>query len=278
MDFCVYLITYLGDKLPPKRTGEITPYLYLGSTLVKNIEENGYRGSVRSKKYMKIWKDEIKINPHLFSTQILSYHKTKQDAEIEEKRLQLLYKVVKSPEYINLSVAQPNGFYGKPMNGDNHWAFGKTKDSDERLALKALNQSGENHWTYSGYSEEIHKDVMALHDENHPFETISKSLSIRVEDIKKIIKLETIYRKTSEKQRKKNRYNNTVWAKYSQSKQLLTVEQRHQLIQMKDGGMSNKDIWEYFNSIDIKIKYPTISNIYHREKLRLNEKEYEIFK
>lgn len=51
MEYCVYVTTYLGKKLPP---------FYIGSTSVDNLK-NGYKGSVMSKKYKNIWKGEYMI-------------------------------------------------------------------------------------------------------------------------------------------------------------------------------------------------------------------------
>lgn len=47
MDYVVYLIKYLGDKLPP---------YYIGSSTETKLK-NGYCGSISSKKYKIIFKD-----------------------------------------------------------------------------------------------------------------------------------------------------------------------------------------------------------------------------
>lgn len=70
--YCVYLTIYRGDKFPP---------LYIGSTSIKRLNE-GYRGSVKSIKYQKLWKQEQKQNPHLFETKILSTYFTREEALI----------------------------------------------------------------------------------------------------------------------------------------------------------------------------------------------------
>lgn len=95
--YCTYLTTYSGDKLPP---------LYIGSTSVQKIEEEGYHGSVSSKKYKQIWLSELSENPHLFETQILTTHQTREEALEEEIRYQIEHNVVRSPEYINMAVAK----------------------------------------------------------------------------------------------------------------------------------------------------------------------------
>jgi len=93
--YCTYLTTYSGDKFPP---------LYIGSTSIKKIEE-GYHGSVSSKKYESIWLSEIKENTHLFETKILTTHSTREEAFEEEIRYQIEHDVVKSAEYINMAIA-----------------------------------------------------------------------------------------------------------------------------------------------------------------------------
>ena len=99
--YCTYLTVYRGDKLPP---------LYIGSTSVQKIED-GYHGSVSSKKYKQIWITELKENPHLFETKILTTHSTREEALEEEMRYQIEHNVVRSQQYINMAVAN-----GKLMN------------------------------------------------------------------------------------------------------------------------------------------------------------------
>ena len=68
--YCVYLTHYKGTKLPP---------LYVGSTSIEKIN-NGYRGSVLSKKWKLIWTDELTNNPQLFSVSIIKTFDNRQDA------------------------------------------------------------------------------------------------------------------------------------------------------------------------------------------------------
>ena len=105
--YCSYLTTYSGDKLPP---------FYIGSTSIININ-SGYHGSVKSKKYKEIWKTEIKNNPHLFKTKIITEHLCRIDATARELSFQISLKVVKSPMYINESLATINGFFGMSNKG-----------------------------------------------------------------------------------------------------------------------------------------------------------------
>ena len=69
--FCVYHTTYSGDLMPQN---------YIGSSSVDRILNKNYRGSVTSKRYKSIWKSELKLHPELFTTVIISYHNTRQDA------------------------------------------------------------------------------------------------------------------------------------------------------------------------------------------------------
>jgi hypothetical protein len=90
--YCTYLTVYLGNLLPP---------FYIGYTSLKKIE-NRYRGTVTSQKYKKIWKRELRDNPNLFKTFILTRHRTKREANEREHKFQRQLGVVKNPLYINL--------------------------------------------------------------------------------------------------------------------------------------------------------------------------------
>ena len=105
--YCTYLTVYFGSKLPP---------FYIGSTQVSRIE-SGYRGTVSSKKYKEIWKSELKQNPHLFKTKILTTHASRKDAICRELDFHKKLSVVRSPMYINMSYASPNGFFGMDQQG-----------------------------------------------------------------------------------------------------------------------------------------------------------------
>ena len=94
-EFCVYLTTYSGDKMPS---------LYVGSTSVTRVT-NGYHGSVSSKKYEAIWKSELRCNPRAFKTEILSLHDTRHDAVRAEIVCQHERDAVHSPHYINQAYA-----------------------------------------------------------------------------------------------------------------------------------------------------------------------------
>jgi hypothetical protein len=114
--YCVYLTTYSGNKLPP---------YYIGSTSLENIK-NGYKGSVSSLEFKKLWDDEIRDNLEFFTVKILSEHSTRKEAMIAELNYQIQYDVVKSSEYINKSLAQPDGFFGMDISGSKNPMYGKT--------------------------------------------------------------------------------------------------------------------------------------------------------
>lgn len=100
--FVTYLTIYSGEKLPP---------FYIGSTYKDRLGK-GYHGSVKSKKYQSIWENEIKSNPHLFETRILSSHADREDALKKEEEIQKLFDVVRSPLFINMAYAR--GGFIKP--------------------------------------------------------------------------------------------------------------------------------------------------------------------
>lgn len=93
-DYCVYLTSYSGNKLPP---------FYIGSSSIKRIKL-GYKGTVVSF-YKSIWEEEIKKTPHLFKTFILSTHETRQNAYLKEAKLQRKLHVLKNELYLNRNIA-----------------------------------------------------------------------------------------------------------------------------------------------------------------------------
>jgi hypothetical protein len=111
--FCTYLTVYSGNKLPP---------FYIGYTKTENIHK-GYRGSVCSKSFKKIWYDEIRDNPHLFKTHIISLHKTRKEANDREMQFQNHLSILKKPSmYINRSIGKHKTNHGSynPMFGRKH--------------------------------------------------------------------------------------------------------------------------------------------------------------
>lgn len=85
-------------------------YVYLITELSTNLKYIGSRGSIippeddivkyATSSYIK---DRIKNNIHNYTFNILSLHKTRQDAYDEESRIHHLIDVAKHPEYMNLT-------------------------------------------------------------------------------------------------------------------------------------------------------------------------------
>jgi hypothetical protein len=120
--YCVYITTYDGDKLPK---------YYVGSSSIEKVN-NGYKGSVSSIEWKKIWNDEIINNPNYFKTKIISEHSTRKDALFAELEYQKKNEVVDSLEWVNKSFAQPNGFFGMDV-------------SNEKNPMYGVNRTGEKH-------------------------------------------------------------------------------------------------------------------------------------
>jgi hypothetical protein len=103
--YCTYLTVYTGNKLPP---------FYIGSTSVDKINK-GYRGSVASKNYKSIWKQELHSHPDLFKTIILTRHETRQEAMEREIVFQEAFTVARNPLYINMAHANGKFFTSGPL-------------------------------------------------------------------------------------------------------------------------------------------------------------------
>ena len=93
--YCTYLTVYRGSKLPP---------FYIGSKDTKSVLE-GYRGSVVSKEYKEIFKEELLNNPSLFDTKIISFHSSRKEAYLKERSLYSSLQVHINPLYINKTIA-----------------------------------------------------------------------------------------------------------------------------------------------------------------------------
>lgn len=116
-EYCTYITIY---------DGVLMPQYYIGSTYVKNIIENSYFGSVCSKKYKKIFYDELRNNPQLFDIIILETFSNRKNALKSEYNLQKRNNVVKNKNFINMSLATVNGFFGMSNSGNNSTSSGNT--------------------------------------------------------------------------------------------------------------------------------------------------------
>lgn len=149
--YCVYLTIYRGNKLPP---------FYIGSTSVDNLN-GGYRGSVSSKEFKELWKEEVKHHPELFKTHIVSTHKTRKDALVAEDIIQRKLNVVHNPLYTNKAYA--SGCFGavtgkhprlgvivkgtETANKIGRANKGKKRTSEVRKQ-QSISRSGELHWKF----------------------------------------------------------------------------------------------------------------------------------
>ena len=116
--FCVYLTIYSGKQLPP---------FYIGSGTTKNILKHNspYRGSVGSKKYKHIWKDELSSNPTLFKTKIIKQFDDRTSAYNYEKIIQQKLNADLNPLYVNKTIANT----GFDFSGYTHTLEARTKMS-----------------------------------------------------------------------------------------------------------------------------------------------------
>ena len=85
-------------------------------------------GSIRSRRWRKIFESEVQAVRDKFSVEILSRHKTRQDAILEEYRLQKKYDVVRSDKYFNEAYATVNGSHGRDVSGSNNPMFGRKNE------------------------------------------------------------------------------------------------------------------------------------------------------
>lgn len=128
--YCVYLTIYDGSKLPP---------YYIGSCKTRKIFEENYTGSVYSRKFSKIYREEKKNNPHLFDVLILEEFETSKESLEYELKLQRELDVVKSDKFFNMSLAQPKGFFGMDNSGKLNPMFGRTPEESPNYGSKWLN-------------------------------------------------------------------------------------------------------------------------------------------
>ena len=114
LEFCTYLTVYTGERLPRR---------YIGSSNVDKVR-SGYNGSIQSRRWKLIYKEEQKAHKHLFKTRILQRFSTRVEAFESELNLQIKYNVVKDGSYMNLSLARKKGYFGGA--GEDNYMFGRT--------------------------------------------------------------------------------------------------------------------------------------------------------
>lgn len=127
--YCVYLTTYHGNKLP---------MFYIGSTSIDKINR-GYHGSVKSKKYKDVYIKELLENPTLFKTKVIAKFYNRTDALLKECYLQTQLNVVKSEMYYNMSIAKNFGWFGMRGIKEESPVFGKRwKKTHEQIERSRL--------------------------------------------------------------------------------------------------------------------------------------------
>ena len=150
--YCTYLTVYFGYKLPP---------FYIGSSSI-DIINNGYRGSVSSKEYKQIWKTELKNNSHLFKIHIISYHKTREEANIKERSLHIALNVVNNPMYINRSITWDKKF-GVVGKGKNHFNYGRKHSLESKKKLSIKRTGSGNNFYGKKHSHESKQKIGSYH-------------------------------------------------------------------------------------------------------------------
>lgn len=131
--FCTYLTIYRGNALPP---------FYIGYTSVAKIYK-GYRGTVTSNEYKHIWKQEQRLNPHLFVTIILTYHNTREEASSKETYFQKHFKVHTNPLYTNKSI------------GGEKWIRGKASEQEKAKRSRYHHMRGKTYEELYGIEEAL---------------------------------------------------------------------------------------------------------------------------
>lgn len=241
--YCVYLTTYLGDKFPNK-SQNIMPFLYLGSSTVKKVQ-NDYKGSVLSKRYKEIWKQELKNNIHLFNTQIISLHDTRSEALWKELQLQKMFNVVKNPEFINMAYANKNGCFG--ATGEMSWNYGLTKETSQSILQQSQKMKGQNKNTNPNIAAGILKNVETKkirHQQNPNF-----------------------YKKQSDTMKSQNYENSERVRKATNTRRnRIPIEVKEFIITQRNKGLVYKLIYLEILKIfpNIKISEATIQRIYRR--------------
>lgn len=138
MDYCTYLTVYTGNLLPP---------FYIGHTSTRNVEQ-GYHGSVSSRKYKSIWKHELAEHPELFKTHILTRHPTRQEAALREAQFHRTLNVRMHPLHINMANGSGEFFQEGPLQQhvkDNLRKIktGRQLSESTKQKLRALTRSEE---------------------------------------------------------------------------------------------------------------------------------------
>ncbi len=164
------------------------PIFYIGSSSVKKVQE-GYCGSVESKKYKDIWISELKLNRHLFETIILFKFNSREAAYKKELELQIQYNVIKNKNFINMSLARANGYFG--ATGNKPWNFGLTKYNHSSIESSASKRRGRSRFNDLGIANasiklsKLNQEqkilLVKLRNEGMPFKKIHEILGVDID-------------------------------------------------------------------------------------------------
>lgn len=142
--YCTYLTVYMGNKLPP---------FYVGYTSKTKIN-NGYNGTVSSKRYKEIWCFERKNNPHLFKTRVIKEFTSRKEAQTHEHYLLKNISAHKNPLYINMHS-------GGCLYNYDHLTSKFNKEMSDRARVSA---------NYKFTDPTFQKEMsLRAHNSNHPF-------------------------------------------------------------------------------------------------------------
>lgn len=229
--YCVYLTLYYGNKMPG---------FYIGSSSVKNVE-NGYRGSVKSKRFKDIWKDELLKNPHLFDTFIIETFNTRDEALIAEKNYHIINNVIKDEKFINASLASPNGYFGSSKIVP--WNKNKNKENNELI---------------NEISFKISNTLTGRTKEEYPY-------------------LQQMGEKISQNNKGKSKYTDEGYAKMaitlSNNKMTLTISEQLEVVDLKDNKkLTISEIVEKFKQYYPNISYGIILAAYNRHSTQRKNK------
>lgn len=226
-EYVTYLVTYNGVKLPK---------YYIGSTNKSKIL-NGYLGSVKSKRWKSVFKEEIKNNRNLFEIKILNEFETRKEALLDEYNIQKELNVVKSTDYFNESFATINGFFGMNVEGKSNPMF------DRKNEVIAINIKTNERLRVS--KEEFEKDNNLRGITFGLFNVIDKDTNEKIQ----ISKKEYYLNKDKYIHHNKNRY--------------VSQDTKNRLSEQRKGTTLARDVYGNFlrvNKDDIRFKAGEIGN------------------
>lgn len=175
MRYVVYMTTYHGELLPK---------YYIGSTSYAKITSGKYYGSVKSNKWKHIFKEELKNNPQLFTTEILSYHSNRQEALQEEYRIQTEKDVLNSSLFFNEALASPRGFFGRGCVTENQKKMAsermKRMNRGEIPGRKKGNNKSGKHQDNSGEKNPMYGKKHKIESKIKNSESVKKSRENKV--------------------------------------------------------------------------------------------------